>query len=46
MAIEETRRGFIKGSFAFGGFVAAAGLPAFADNPKHFPKRGADDTAS
>lgn len=46
MAIEGTRREFIKGSLAFGGFVAAAGLPAFADNPKHFPKRGAFERLS
>ena len=46
MAIEGTRREFIKGSLAFGGFVAVAGLPAFADNPKHFPKRGAFERLS
>ena len=44
--MKEQGEGFIKESFAFGGLVAAAGLPAFADNPKHFPKRGSFERLS
>ena len=35
-----SRRDFIRGGFALGGLVAVSQLPAFADDPAVFPKRG------
>ena len=35
-----SRRDFMLGGAAFGGLVATAGLPAFADNPALFSQRG------
>ena len=38
--MDMTRRSFLAGGAAFGGLVAAARLPAFADDPALFPERG------
>ena len=40
MEVDASRRDFIKGAFAFGGLVASANLPSFADDPSLFPQRG------
>ncbi|MBQ7187819.1 MAG: metallophosphoesterase [Kiritimatiellae bacterium] len=37
---EMTRKDFLKGTLALGGLIATSRLPALADNPAIFPKRG------